>query len=87
MKNKLKTITQWMLILVFIIFIVFFLQCTCISDRVKMAGIDILLLSICVKYRRFRKPVDKKSILFTIQWYGLFGMIVLLTLGIVLYGQ
>ncbi len=52
-----------------------------------MAVLDILLLSICVKYRRIRKSVDKRSILFTIQWYGALGMIILLTLGIVLYGQ
>lgn len=87
MTNKLKTILEWMLILVFIIFLIFFLQCSCISDRVKMVVLDILLLSICVKYRRFRKHVDKRTILFTIQWYGAFGMIILLTLGIVLYGK
>ena len=52
-----------------------------------MVVLDILLLSICVKYRRFRKHVDKRTILFTIQWYGAFGMIILLTLGIVLYGK
>ena len=87
MTNKLKTILEWMLILVFIIFLIFFLQCSCISDRMKMVVLDILLLSICVKYRRFRKPVDKRTILFTIQWYGAFGMIILLILGIVLYGK
>ncbi len=76
-----------MLILVLIIFLIFFLQCSCISDRMKMVVLDILLLSICVKYRRFRKPVDKRTILFTIQWYGAFGMIILLILGIVLYGK
>lgn len=86
MKNKLRNIIEIVIIMFFVVILILFLQNAYFSVKIKLVVLDIILILICVKYRNFRvTSKDKRRILFTIRWYGLVIIIVILTIGILIY--
>lgn len=83
MKNKMKKVIEYIIILLLISLIILFLQIDSISIRSKLILLNVCLVSICIKYREFRKKTeDERSILFVIRWYGLLLIIIISTIAI-----
>ena len=78
-----KKVIEYIIILLLISLIILFVQIDSISIRSKLILLNVCLVSICIKYREFRKKTeDETSILFVIRWYGLLLIIIISTIAI-----
>lgn len=79
-----KYLLEILIFLFFSILLILFIQISNIPIRIKLIVIDLLFIGICIKYRCYRTiSKDKSDVLFTIQWYGLLGFIIILSIAII----
>lgn len=87
MKNSFRFLVFIGLLLGITILLVFVLQNSKLNERVKIVVLDIFLIIISVKYRRYARLDLMENLLYVIRWYALNFIIILLTIGFFIYDK
>lgn len=87
MKNSFSFLVFIGLLLGITILLVFVLQNSKLNERVKIVVLDIFLIIISVKYRRYARLDLMENLLYVIRWYALNFIIILLTIGFFIYDK
>lgn len=86
MKNKLKYVIEFIVIFFCVLVLILFLQNIYFSVKTKLIALDVILILICIKYKKFSLiQKDEKRNHFKIRWFGLILIAILLTIGILIY--